>query len=326
MVEIFDCTLRDGSHALRDGFSADGAARVVRGLLDAGVRNIEFGRASGIGSPKGKVSDEAYLEAVAPMFGEGEIGMFCRPDCYGDEQHALATRYGLGFLRVGTHCAKVGPAAPVIARMRKAGIKVRYSLIEAHMLSPRQLADSARKVQDFGAQVVTIMDSAGTMLPAQTRDSVAALVDLVSIPVGFHGHNNLGLSVANGLVALEAGASSLDGALMGLARSAGNAPTEMLAVVLEKLGQLTGIDVFALFDFIEREFLAIAPEATGVRPIDIVFGMVGFHSRNLPIVESVAAMEGVSVVRLIAEAGKTGQTTFDESVIRQIAVGLHRSK
>ena len=59
------------------------------------------------------------------------------------------------------------------------------------------------------------------------------LVQAVEVPVGFHGHNNLGLSVANALAAVEAGAASLDGAIGGLARSAGNAPTEMLCAVLQ---------------------------------------------------------------------------------------------
>ncbi|WP_337997684.1 hypothetical protein [Oleispirillum naphthae] len=324
MLEIFDCTLRDGGHALAGGFSAAGAAQVVRGLLDAGVRGIEFGRASGIGSPKGKVADEDYLKAVSPMFGEGEIGMFCRPDWYGDAQHALATGYRLGFLRVGANCRKVEASAPVIERIRKAGIMVRYSLIEAHMLSPRELAESAHKVESYGAQVVTIMDSAGTLLPAEVRDRVAALVDRVGIPVGFHGHNNLGLSIANALAALEAGASSLDGALTGLARSAGNAPTEMLVTVLGKLGIDTGIDPFALFDFIDGGFREAVPAAPAVPPLDIVYGMVGFHSRNLPVVEAVAAAEGVGVIRLIAETAKGGGA-IDEAAAKAAAARLRKA-
>lgn len=318
-MEIFDCTLRDGSHAVRGGFSADGAAAVVRALLRAGIRAIEFGKASGIGSPKGDTSDEAYLQAVAPMFGEGEIGMFCRPDCFGDEQYALATGFGLGFLRVGTHCAKVEVAAPVIERIRTAGIKARYSLVQAHMLSPGDLAASASKVETYGAQVVTIMDSTGTMMPSQVHDYVSALVDRVDIPVGFHGHNNLGLSVANGIAALDAGASSLDGALAGLARSAGNAPTEVLVTVLERLGHRTGIDVFALFDFIAEDFHRLAPEANGLAPIDIVFGMVGFHSRNLPVVETVAGEEGLSLVRLVAETARLNQANYDLPTVRAVA-------
>lgn len=324
-MEIFDCTLRDGSHAMHGGFPAESSSIIVKALLRAGIRAIEFGKASGIGSPKGETSDDAYLQAVAPMLGDGEIGMFCNPDFFGDEQYALATDFRLGFLRVGTHCAKVEAAAPVIERIRAAGIKARYSLIQAHMLSPVDLARSASKVEAYGAQAVTIMDSTGTMMPSQVHDYVSALVDRVDIPVGFHGHNNLGLSVANGIAAMEAGASSLDGALVGLARSAGNAPTEVLVTVLERMGHRTGIDVFALFDFIAEEFHRLAPAANGVAPIDIVFGMVGFHSRNLPVIETVASEEGLSLVRLVAETARLNQANYDLPTVRAVARKIGRT-
>ena len=99
-MEILDCTLRDGNHAVPGGFKPEAAATIIGGLLNSGVKVIEFGRASGIGSKAGNFADEDYLAAAAPHLDRGEIGMFCRPEFYGARQQALAAEYKLGFLRV----------------------------------------------------------------------------------------------------------------------------------------------------------------------------------------------------------------------------------
>ena len=175
-MEILDCTLRDGSHALKEPFSADTAVMIIEGLLYSGVKVIEFGKPSGIGSPKGSVPDETYLEAALPYAGRGELGMFCNPSFLGEKEFEIACRYRIGFLRVGTNAANVESAEPVIKKIRQAGIKVRFSLVQAHSVPPKKLAENARKVAGYGAQCVTIMDSTGTMIPSQAKEYVDALV------------------------------------------------------------------------------------------------------------------------------------------------------
>jgi len=142
--------------------------------------------------------------------------------------------------------------------------------------------------------------------------------------VGFHGHNNLGFSVANAIAALDAGAFSVDGALGGLARSAGNAPTEMLCAVLEKLGRPTGIDWYRLLDFIDEKFSAIVPDMKNVPPIDIIFGYAGFHSRNLAMAETVSRDEGVNLYKLIVEVMRHGQSNPDEATFKKAALELKK--
>ena len=166
---------------------------------------IEFGRASGIGSPKGDVTDEEYFKATRHLFGKAELGMFCRPDFFGDEQFRQVSEYRPDFLRVGTNASKVEPSEKTISRIRETGAKVRYSLIQAHAVTPKVLADNAKKVEGYGAQTITIMDSTGNMMPSRVKEYVSALVDALSVPVGFHCHDNLGLSIANALAAVEAG-------------------------------------------------------------------------------------------------------------------------
>ncbi len=153
-LEILDCTLRDGNHAISGGFKPEMAAHIIGGLLDAGVEVIEFGRASGIGSKAGNITDEKYLAAATPYLGRGEIGMFYRPELFGDCQYQLASESKLAFLRVGTHAGSVENSAKTLSSIRKMGIKARYSLIQAHMLSPSEIAESGRKVESYGAQSI----------------------------------------------------------------------------------------------------------------------------------------------------------------------------
>lgn len=318
-MEILDCTLRDGGHALKGAFSIDSTLAIIDGLLQSGIKVIEFGKPSGIGSPKGTVDDATFLEATQHFFDRGELGMFCRPDFFGEDQFKLVRRHRIGFLRVGTNAARVEPSEKAIGKVREAGIKVRYSLVQAHSIPPVALAENARKVVDYGAQSVTIMDSTGTMSPIQVREYVQVLVDAVEVPVGFHGHNNLGLSVANALTAVEAGASSLDGALGGLARSAGNAPTEMLCAVLEKQGIESGADFFRLLEFIDKKIPSIVPDMKNIPPIDIIFGYAGFHSRNLDLAKTIALDEGIDLYRLIVSVMSYGEPNPDEALFRKAA-------
>ena len=74
----------------------------------------------------------------------------------------------------------------------------------------------------------------------------------MSIEVGFHAHNNLGLAIGNTMTAIEAGADQIDGTLRGLGAGAGNAQTEVLAAVLNKSELDTGINLAILMDVAEE--------------------------------------------------------------------------
>lgn len=323
--EILDCTLRDGSHAVGHTFTADDTRQIVEGLLRGGISVIEIGKSSGLGSEKGMVSDEEYLEAVAPFLNNAEIGMFCRPEFSTEEKLDMAAEKGIGFLRVGTDAGKAEHAGNVISLIRQRDIKVRFSLMKAHSVPPEALAEDARKVESYGAQVITIMDSTGTFLPHQVKRYVSAVVNAVDVPVGFHGHNNLGLAVGNALAALEEGATSLDGSLRGLARSAGNAPTEVLCAVLDRLDIPVQADLPELLHFIDSRLPAIVPELKGIPPIDLVFGIAGFHSRYAPIVKKVSEETGVDLYELILAVAKLNTSVIDEKLAR-MAVEILRKK
>ena len=123
----------------------------------------------------------------------------------------------------------------------------------------------------MGLDFITIMDSAGTMSPDEVKAYVSRMVRRVSIPVGFHGHDNLGLSVADAVAAYREGAEIIDCGLMGMARSAGNLATEMAVAVFERLGIRTADNVWA--SRLHRRRACSGHEGARLRPRRISAGI-----------------------------------------------------
>src|SRR2546422_10657540 len=126
---------------------------------------------------------------------------------------------------------------------------------------PAALAAQARVMADNGCQCVYVVDSAGAMVLDEVSDHVTALVQELGgdATVGFHAHRNLGVGEANTLLAVRAGATTVDGSLRAFGAGSGNAQTELVAALLDKLGYETGIDVAALLDVAEEVAAPLQP-------------------------------------------------------------------
>ena len=259
-MNLFDNTMRDGGNVVGHGFSVQLTKSMIEGLLKSGIQDIEMGNCKGLGAYQllGAVnapSDEEYLDALGSYFSRGRIGMFMLAKCAEKEHVRKAAEAGLHFIRVGANAGDGESSVEAIRMVKDAGLVCRYSLMKAYVSSPEELAEEARMLARAGVDKITIMDSAGTMYPKDAAEYVATLKKKVSIPVGFHGHSNLGLSQANALAAVAAGADEIDCGLLGMARSAGNCATELAAVTLKKEGYLPEVDVYQLLDYLEKELI-----------------------------------------------------------------------
>ena len=208
-MKIMDCTLRDGANVVGNGFSPELTKMMIEGLLRSNIRIIEMGNAKGLGATeKGSpapISDVAYLDLIHPYLGQAEIGMFLNAKRFEADNVAMAADKGISFLRLGADAGDGASTYEKAAVIKQHGIKVRYSLMKAYLLTPEELAEEAAGLEAHGVDEVTIMDSAGTMHPADAGAYVEALKARVKIPVGFHCHSNLGLSAANALSGAAAG-------------------------------------------------------------------------------------------------------------------------
>lgn len=333
-MNIMDCTLRDGANVVGTGFSTELTKMMIEGLVDSNIKTIEMGHCTGLGSVKagGKacpVTDEEYLDAVQAYVDKADIGMFQTAAYADSELIALAAAKGLKFLRVGANAGDGRTAEQAVRMVRDAGLEAKYSLMKAYVVTPDELAEEAKMLESFGVQAVTIMDSAGYMLPEEAAEYTRKVVNAVSIPVGFHGHSNLGLAMANAQAAEREGAAFIDCGLMGMARSAGNITTEGAIALFRREGKAAEYDFYKLLTFIDDKLMP-AMEKEGyhnpIKPLDLVLGYSGCHSSFVGTYKEVAAEAGVNIYELIIETSKRNQKNPTRELMEETAAAIAASK
>jgi 4-hydroxy 2-oxovalerate aldolase len=329
-MKIMDCTLRDGANVVGAGFSKELTTLIIDGLVKNHVDIIEMGHCTGLGTMKagGKVSpvtDEEYLDVIQPFVTKAHIGMFQAAANADEELIALAKAKGLSFLRVGANAGDNEKAEKAVKMVRAAGLEAKYSMMKAYVLTADEAAEEAKKLEAYGVQALTIMDSAGYMFPEQAAEYTEKMKKAVTIPVGFHGHSNLGLAMANALAAEKAGADFIDCGLMGMARSAGNITTEGAIAIFQREGKAKEYDFYGLLNFIDEK-LQPAMEKEGyhnpISPLDLVLGFSGCHSSFLPIFKEVAAAKNVDLYKLIINVSEQNQKNPSKDLMEQIAITL----
>lgn len=326
-LELVDTTLRDGMSSVSHKFTVDQVAAIARGLDKAGVRTIEVAHGIGLGASSiqygfAAASDPEYVRAAAESVSSARIAVLYVPGIATLAEMDRARDAGADTVRIAVHCTEADCAEQPIVHARDHGMRVMSFLMMSHKLEPAALAEQARKLDSYGAQVVYVVDSAGALVPRGAGERVAALREAISADVGFHAHNNLGVGIGNTLAAVENGARYIDGSLRGLGASAGNAQTEVLAAALARAGYDTGVDLFPLIDTAER---VLAPLMTAPQIIDetaLILGYAGVYSTFFHPAKRAAKKYDVAVRDLLIELGKRGVIGGQEDMLIDVAAEL----
>ena len=283
---ILDTTLRDGSYVIDFQFSADDTSVIVAELSRAGVDYIEVGHGLGLGASRNPdmraaATDLSYLEAASAAAGDSSWGCFLIPGIAEISDLVDAANAGMKFVRIGTDVTDVDRAKPFIFKARELGLEVFANFMKTYAVDVDIVKKNATAAVEAGAHHVCVVDSAGGMLPGDVDHYVRALVKDLGLSTGFHGHNNLGLGSANGLAAVEAGASIVDCSLRGMGRSAGNTVIEIFALALRRMGLQVPLDVNRLLTLAERciDPLVLSYNQTDSR--GVISGYAQFHSSFL---------------------------------------------
>lgn len=328
-VRITDTTLRDGSHAVSHRFTVHQVRDVVRSLDDAGVQVIEVTHGDGLGGSSfnygfSLTPELELIKAAVDEAKRARIAVLLLPGLGTIHDLDQAFDAGAKIARVATHSTEADVSIEHFGRAREHGMETVGFLMLSHRVSPEVLAGQARIMADAGCQCVYVVDSAGALILDDVTDRVAALVAELGndAQVGFHGHQNISFGVANSVFAARAGATQIDGTLMGLGAGAGNSPTEVLAVAFDRLGIRTGIDLQAIMaaaDDVARPLITRMPIMD--RP-SIMQGYAGVYSSFLIHAERAAERYGVPAWQILEEAGKAGYVGGQEDMLVEIAVGL----
>jgi len=325
-ISILDCTLRDGSYLIDYQFTAVDTYIICLGMERAGFKLIEIGHGTGLGSSKagkGKAaaSDQEYLDAARSALHESDakFGMFFIPGIGSIDDLIMAADYGMGFVRIGTNITEIEQAKPYIEKSRELGMTVSSNLMKSYAVSIDEFVRLAKMADQFGANIISVVDSAGGMFPEDVREYVLRLKDVTDRTVGFHGHNNIQLATANSIAAVKAGAGVVDSSLQGMGRSAGNAQTEVLVNVLEKMGYSTGIDPYKAMDLGERIIKPMMNREQGVDDISLVSGIAQFHSSFYQTIYDTAEKFQIDPRRLIVEVSEIDRVTVTRELAESTA-------
>lgn len=331
-VLISDPTLRDGNHAVSHQLTADQIAAYAMAADTAGVPIVEVGHGNGLGASSlqvglAAISDAEMLRVAKEHLLHAKLAVHVIPGFATVKKDvARAIDLGVDVLRIACHCTEADTTQQHISYVRNTGKEVYGVLMMSHMATPETLRDEALKMESYGAEGIIVMDSAGFYLPDDVTARIEELVNRLTVPVGFHAHNNLGMAIANSLAALRAGATILDGCARGFGAGAGNAQLETLVAVLERLGYETGIDLYKMLDAAELAERELMPSVPSITSVSIVSGLAGVFSGFAKHVERVAKEYGVDPRDVFFELGRRGVVAGQEDVIVEVAINLAAEK
>jgi 4-hydroxy-2-oxovalerate aldolase len=301
--DILDVTLRDGSYLIDFQFTAEDTARIAAALESVGIRWIEVGHGLGLnaslsGKGRAAATDREYLEAASRAVQKARWGMFCIPGIARLDDLRAAAATGMSFVRVGTNITEVDDARPFIELGKELGLVVSYNAMKSYAVSPEEFARCAEAAGSWGADIVSLVDSAGGMFPEDIKRYIETASSRSDVRFGFHGHDNLAMSMANTLSAIDAGAVLVDASLQGMGRSAGNTVTEALAAILKRRGHLESVDLHGLMD-IGQGLITPLMQGHALDPMAITSGYARFHSSFTSKVTRYAEKYGLDVRDLI---------------------------
>jgi len=328
-IRLTDSTLRDGSHALAHQFTEEQVRAVVHALDAARVEVIEVSHGDGLGGASFNygfsLRDEFELIAAAvDEATQARIAVLLLPGVGTIEDLRHARDAGASVARIATHCTEADVSVQHFGAARDMSMETVGFLMLAHRIGPDELARQARIMVDAGAQCVYVVDSAGALILADAQARVQALVKEIGADaqVGFHGHQNLSLGVANSVLAVQGGARQIDGALCALGAGAGNAPTEVLVATFERLGISTGVDANGAMAAAEDVLRPTLPRLPSADRSAIVQGYAGVYGSFLLHAERAAQRYGVPAHEILQKVGEAGYVGGQEDMIIDIAIRL----
>ncbi|MEO8296451.1 MAG: 4-hydroxy-2-oxovalerate aldolase [Burkholderiales bacterium] len=332
-ITVHDMTLRDGMHPKRHQMTLAQMKSIAGGLDAAGVPLIEVTHGDGLGGSSVNYgfpahTDEEYLGTVIPLMKQAKVSALLIPGIGTVDHLQMAKEIGVHTIRVATHCTEADVAEQHIKRARKLEMDTVGFLMMAHMNSPEGLVKQALLMEGYGANCIYITDSAGYMLPDDVKARLGAVREALrpETELGFHGHHNMAMGVANSLAAVEVGANRIDAAAAGLGAGAGNTPMEVFVAVCERMGIATGVDVFKIQDVAEDLVVPIMDHVIRIDRDSLTLGYAGVYSSFLLFAKRAGQKYGIPARDLLVELGRRGMVGGQEDMIEDTAMTMARER
>lgn len=328
-VKLLETTLRDGSYTINYQFNANETRYIAKILDEIGFEYIEIGPGIGFNAKRFSEhppasSDEEYIQAAREVVKNGKIGMFFIPGIARSTDIDMAAANKLDIIRIGTNIDNYKQGFKYLSLCKKNGIETASNLMKSYAVEANEFAEIANECYKAGADFIYLVDSAGGMFPEDIKRFILQTKNLnPDIKMGFHGHDNLGLAIANTLTAIEYGADIVDSSIRGMGRSSGNAITEKLIFVLKRLGYHMPYDINKLLELSDKvilNYLSGKPE----KSLDLVYGFTLFHSSFIGVIMKYAEIYDLDPKDLIIEYTKIDKLNIKEDLLDGLAESLSK--
>ena len=240
MIEVLDCTLRDGGYINEWRFGKKNIDRILLGLSNSKVNIIECGFVTNKPIEKGIQSKFASIEEAEAALPQKSDSMFvCMINCGEYDPNDLPEYNGgkLCGIRIAFHKKDLLTAEEFASIAQKKGFKVFYQPMVTINYTSEELQllfNSINRIKPYAAYIV---DSFGSMRDADILNLFEQFNKNIhrEVKIGFHAHNNLQLAYSNALLVVERRADRnviLDSSVYGMGRGAGNLCTELITSYL----------------------------------------------------------------------------------------------
>lgn len=326
-ITFVDTTMRDGSHAVRHSFTEEQVSQIARRLDECGVPLIELSHGDGLGGSSytygfSKNNEFTLMEAAAKEIKNGRLTVLLLPGIGTIADLKQAKACGAKAVRVATHVTEADVSAEHIYAAKELDMMAVGFLMMVHTAPVERIVEEAKKMESYGADYINLADSAGYLMPEDVKARVTAVREAVNIPVGFHAHNNMGLAIANSLIAVQSGADFVDGTLRGLGAGAGNAQIEVLAGVMKRNGFETGVDFYGLMDLAAEVVEPIMLRPQTIDNGSLMLAYTGVYSSFLLHVYDAAKKYSLDPRDILVELGRRKMVGGQEDMIIDVAYQL----
>ncbi|MAK92781.1 MAG: 4-hydroxy-2-oxovalerate aldolase [Oceanospirillaceae bacterium] len=332
-ITLHDMCLRDGMHAKREQISVEQMVKVATAIDAAGVPYLQVTHGAGLGGNSlqhgfAMASNEEYINAVASQMKQAIVSVLLLPGLGTMNELKSAYREGARSVHVATHCTEADTSPQHIACARELGMDTTGFLMMSHLNDAKGLAKQGKLMESYGAQTVYITDSAGFMLPDDVTERITALREVLNpeTEIGFHGHHNLGMGIANSIAAVEAGATRIDASVAGMGAGAGNTPMEVFVAVAERMGATTGTDLFSLMDVAEDIIVPLMDQPVRVDRDSLTLGYAGVYSTFLLHAKKASELYGVPARDILVELGRKKMIGGQEDMIQDTAMTMAKER
>ncbi len=332
VIKIHDMSLRDGMHSIAHQFTLENMKDLSQALDRAKVPLIEVTHGDGLAGDSVNYgfalhSDKEYLQAVIPSLKHASVSILLIPGIGTVDDLKMVEDVGVKTVRVATHCSEADVSEQHISYAAGRGFDTVGFLMMSHMLSAEKIVEQARYMAGYGANCLYVTDSAGHMLPEEVTRKISMMRDAFpDLELGFHGHHNLGLGVANSIAAVEAGADRIDGSVAGFGAGAGNTPLEVFAAVCDMKGIQTNVDLNALMDAAEDVATPImGDKLPRVSRDALTLGYAGVYSSFLLHAKRAEKKHGIPSREILLELGRRKTVGGQEDMIEDVALEMIRA-